>query len=127
MQPEKRNLLDDVMTDGGAAARRESILRAGGKIMRRRRAVRFASRTLGLVAVVLLAAVVVYRKPALPKPTLAHTQKTVPTPEQVQYLTDDQLLAFFHDVPVGLLKMPDGKKRLIFLRPGDEAKYVIHL
>jgi hypothetical protein len=127
MQPEKRNLLDSVLSEPGAAARREAVLRMGGRIMRRRRAVRFASRTLGAMAVMMLAALVMWHRNVPQKTALAKPEKSVPASPQVEYLTDDQLLALFHDVPVGLIKLPDGKKRLIFLRPGDEAKYITRL
>jgi hypothetical protein len=48
-------------------------------------------------------------------------------PVRVQYLTDDELLALFPDTPVGLIKTADGRKRLIFPRPGDEEKFITHL
>ena len=41
--------------------------------------------------------------------------------------TNDQLLALFPDTPVGLAKLPNGKKLLIFPRAGDEQKFVTHL
>ncbi|MGA3181370.1 MAG: hypothetical protein ABSF38_13610 [Verrucomicrobiota bacterium] len=127
MQPDKRILLDDVLHATPGDARRQAILRAGGRIMRRRRACRFAARTLVVLAAVILAALAVHRYPAAPKEACALPPKTAPGEEQVQYLTDDQLLALFPNTPVGLIKTPDGKKRLIFPRPGDEAKYIIHL
>ena len=114
MRPEKRFLLDDVLNAPAGQARREATLQAAEKIMRRRRAVRFAARSLAALAVAVLAALAVHQKSAAPQ-------------EQVQILTDDQLLALFPNVPVGLIKTPDGKKRLIFPRPGDEAKYIVHL
>jgi hypothetical protein len=42
-------------------------------------------------------------------------------------LSDEELLALFPDTPVGLATMADGKKRLVFPRPEDEAKFVSHL
>jgi hypothetical protein len=48
-------------------------------------------------------------------------------PLQAQSLTDDQLLGFFPNTPVGLATLPDGKKLLIFPRPGDEARFITRL
>jgi hypothetical protein len=46
---------------------------------------------------------------------------------QPHSLTDDELLALFPDTPVGLATLPDGKKLLIFPRPGDEKRFVTRL
>ena len=46
---------------------------------------------------------------------------------QPRSLTDDELLALFPDTPVGLATLPDGKKLLIFPRPGDEKRFVTRL
>jgi hypothetical protein len=46
---------------------------------------------------------------------------------QPRSLTDDELLALFPNTPVGLATLPDGKKLLIFPRPGDEKRFVIRL
>jgi hypothetical protein len=127
MQPEKRNLLDDVLNDPVAEGRREATLWAGGRIMRRRRAVRFAARSLAVLALALLAALTIQKKLSAPKVAIVPPTNPAPSEAQVQYLTDDQLLALFPNTPVGLIKTPGGKKRLIFLRPGDEEKYIIHL
>ena len=43
------------------------------------------------------------------------------------FRTDEQLLALFPKTPVGLAKLGNGKKMLIFPRPADEARYVVHL
>jgi hypothetical protein len=37
------------------------------------------------------------------------------------------LLALFPDTPVGLITLENGKKRLIFPRPGDQERFVKHL
>jgi hypothetical protein len=50
-----------------------------------------------------------------------------PQPAQVQYLTDDQLLAYFPNTPIGLIKTANGRKSLIFPHPGDEEKFIIRL
>jgi len=46
---------------------------------------------------------------------------------QPHSLTDDELLALFPNTPVGLATLPDGKKLLIFPRPGDEKRFVTRL
>jgi hypothetical protein len=33
----------------------------------------------------------------------------------------------FPNTPVGLASLPDGKKRLIFPRPGDEQRFITKL
>lgn len=45
-------------------------------------------------------------------------------PVRSQSLTDDELLALFPNTPVGLATLPDGRKRLIFPRPGDEKRFI---
>jgi hypothetical protein len=37
------------------------------------------------------------------------------------------LLALFPNTPLALVKLSGGKKVLIFPRPADEARYVVHL
>ena len=59
MRPEKRFLLDDVLNAPAGQARREATLQAA-EIMRRRRAVRFAARSLAALAVAVLAALAVH-------------------------------------------------------------------
>jgi hypothetical protein len=46
---------------------------------------------------------------------------------QSHSLTDDKLLALFPNTPAGLATLPDGKKLLIFPRPGDEKRFVTRL
>jgi hypothetical protein len=41
----------------------------------------------------------------------------------VNYLSDDQLLALFPNIPVGVATV-GGKKVLIFPRPGDNERFV---
>jgi len=48
-------------------------------------------------------------------------------PVQTGILTDQQLLALFPNIPVGLATLRDGRKVLIFPRPADEARYMAHL
>jgi hypothetical protein len=127
MPPEKRILLDDVLGAPADDARRAATLLAAGKIMRRRRTIRFAARSAALLAVALFAALAIHQKASAPKMARVLPAKPAPIQEGVQYLTDEQLLSLFPNVPVGLIQTSDGKKRLIFPRPGDEAKYIIHL
>jgi hypothetical protein len=118
MKPEKQNLFDDVL----GQARREATLRAGGEILRRRRFKRAAARSLAVLAVAALAVVAMHQKH--PAPVVA---KSSPPPVRVQYLTDEELLALFPNTPVGLIKTADGRKKLIFPRPGDEEKFIVRL
>lgn len=121
MKPEKQRLLHDLL---GGDEGREATLLAGARILRRRRQWRAASRGLGLL-VALLAAGIWLEWANPPKPSVqAAVTAASPVPAQPQALTDDQLLALFPDTPVGLVKLPDGRKRLIFPRPGDEEKFV---
>ncbi|HTV39718.1 MAG TPA: hypothetical protein VMF08_04025 [Candidatus Sulfotelmatobacter sp.] len=128
MKPEKERLIDDLLD---AQNRREATLRAGAQILRRRRHWRAARQTLAVTALVAVAAVFIGRND--------HPQKTAPisvavpvaeekpAPVQAGVLTDEQLLALFPNTPVGLAKLSNGKKVLIFPRPADEARYVVHL
>ncbi|MCI0747017.1 MAG: hypothetical protein L0Y58_16560 [Verrucomicrobia subdivision 3 bacterium] len=50
-----------------------------------------------------------------------------PSAPSVQSLTDAELLALFPDTPVGLVTLANGRKRLIFPRPGDEERFVKRL
>jgi hypothetical protein len=48
-------------------------------------------------------------------------------PLQAQSLTDEELLSLFPNTPVGLATLPNGKKLLLFPRPGDAAKFITRL
>jgi hypothetical protein len=119
MKPEKRILLDDVLGHD----RREATLLAGGKILRRRRFKRAATRSLAFLAVAVLAVVAIHQTP----PATVVSVKPAPPAARVQYMTDDELLALFPNTPVGLIKTADGRKHLIFPRPGDEKKFITRL
>jgi ferric-dicitrate binding protein FerR (iron transport regulator) len=123
VKPEKRILLEDVLGD----ARREVTLRAGGRILRRRRWQRAAARSLAVLAAAALAALAIHQK--RPQPVVAQSgpAESGSSAVRVQYLTDDELLALFPNTPVGLITTADGRKRLIFPHPGDEEKYITHL
>ena len=122
MKPEKQRLLHDLL---GGDERREATLLAGARILRRRRQWRATSR--GLVIVLAMATAGLWLERAdLSKPTVGKPAQlaAAPVPARPQAFTDDQLLALFPNIPVGLAKLPDGHKRLIFPRPGDEQKFV---
>ena len=122
MRPEKRHLIHDLL-DGQPDARREATLLAGGRILRRRRWRRVAVRSFTLAAIA-GAAVLSLERLRMPR-QIAHTAP--PPSVQTRELTDDQLLALFPDTPVGLATLADGRKRLIFPRPGDQQKFVTRL
>ena len=131
MKPEHHHLLQDLLEGNDALAQRDSILSAGHRVLRRKRHVRFLTRALAAATCAVLAALAVSRitAPRPPAPTgaprLAATQPAPPMP-RVQEITDDELLALFPGTPVGLVKV-DGKQRLIFPRPGDEARFIVRL
>jgi glucose/arabinose dehydrogenase len=125
MKPEKQQLIHDLL-DG--ENRREITLLAGTKILRRRRHRRVVWRTLAVMA--LAAATVLFVKQNRQQRTLAQISppQTKPAaPLQAQSLTDEQLLSLFPNTPVGLATLPNGKKLLIFPRPGDAAKFISRL
>jgi len=130
MNPEKQQLIHDLMNEGDGDARRTETLLAGGRILRRRRLVRHATQLLVVLSIVALAAVCVQqwlgRKPVDVTHTPQHVLPVVASTE-IHRLTDDELLALFPDVPVGLATLSDGTKKLIFPRPGDEARFIKHL
>ncbi|HEY2081463.1 MAG TPA: hypothetical protein VGI88_01670 [Verrucomicrobiae bacterium] len=126
MKPENENLIRDLLEDD---SRRENILHAGTRILRRRRqwrAVRGGATVLGIILAVTVLWLRRETSRALPA-QLANAAPKSSTVSQVQALTDDELLALFPNTPVGLASLPDGKKRLIFPRPGDEAKFITRL
>jgi hypothetical protein len=125
MKPEKQQLIHDLL-DG--ENRREITLLAGTKILRRRRHRRVVWRTLAVMA--LAAATVLFVKQNRQQRTLAQIsppQAKPAAPLQAQSLTDEQLLSLFPNTPVGLATLPNGKKLLIFPRPGDAAKFISRL
>jgi len=124
MKPEKINLIHDLLEDG-VSTRREATLFAGSRILRKRRARRATTRLLLATAVVAVVTTISV-KTMRPPPRLITT--SVPAlPAQQSSLTDEELLALFPDTPVGLLTLQNGKKLLVFPRPGDEARFVTRL
>ena len=126
MKPEKQQLIQDLLGD---ESRREATLLAGARILRRRRHWRVATRS---VALALVAAAMVVsleqiksRRPAVEISAPMSLPVAVAQPRS---LTDNELLALFPtNTPIALATLADGKKRLIFPRPGDEKRFVIRL
>jgi type VI protein secretion system component VasK len=124
MKPEKQNLIHDLL-DG--ESRREATLLAGTAILRRRRQWRATRQVLGLIAFAGVATWLVEQTNERLAPVqIAAPAQSLP-PLHIQSLTDDQLLALFPNTPVALATLPNGKKMLIFPRPGDEAKFMTRL
>jgi anti-sigma-K factor RskA len=124
MKPEKQNLIRDLLDEDSM---REATLLAGAQILRRRRHWRVARRGVAVMVLVALAAGLVLRKGTGTSPQVAvATTKAAPV-SQVHEMTDDELLALFPNTPVALASLPDGKKRLLFPRPGDEQKFIKRL
>lgn len=122
MKPEKQQLIHDLL-DG--ESRREATLLAGTAMLRRRRHWRAAWRALGLMALAGLTALVIEQNSRRRVPTQIAMPATKPSASlQIKSLTDEELLGLFPNTPVGLATLPNGRKMLIFPRPGDEAKYV---
>jgi hypothetical protein len=127
MKPDRQHLLHELL-GGEPGARREATLLAGARILRRRRHWRAATRGLACALPLLVAGlwwnIAPRPRPSTPAPLAAQPP---PAPAGPKELTDAELLALFPDTPVGLATLANGKKQLIFPRPGDEAKYVVHL
>ena len=125
MKPEKQQLIHDLLAD---PSRREATLLAGTKILRRRRQWRIARQTFALVTLIPAILVMVWQNRQPRMVAKVESPATRPAPAfQAQSLTDEQLLALFPNIPVGLARLPNGKKLLIFPRPADEARYLTRL
>lgn len=127
MKPEKQNLIHDLLDND---ASRDAILLAGGRVLRRRRHLRIAIRSVGVLAAVAVIAMLWLLKES-PHPSNVQVAsvppKVAPAPK-AQALTDEQLLSMFpSNTPVGLASLSDGKKRLIFPRAGDEQRFITRL
>ena len=120
MKPEKRHLLQDLLDEQRAACR-EATLQAGGRILRRKRWRRRAVLCCGVMALLAIAAFSIERLASSRAPGLTAVPQPASSP---QSLTDDELLALFPDTPVGLVTLENGKKRLVFPRPGDQERFV---
>lgn len=126
MKPEKENLIHELLGDDSS---REAILSAGSRVLRRRRQWCVARQVLGALMLIAVTAVFYLRRES-PRPLESIVSQNAPKPApgpQVHALSDDELLALFTNTPVGLIPLADGKKKLIFLRPGDEQKFITKL
>lgn len=123
MKPEKQHLLDE-LRNGGGGQQREETLRAGAVILRRRRWKRAAAQGTAAAMAVILGGMLAERT-LTQQPTTAPAIAQVAAPK-LKYLTDEELLAMFPDAPVGLAKAGESK-RLIFLNPADEKRYVARM
>jgi len=124
MKPEKQNLIRDLMGDNSA---REATLLAGAQILRRRRHWRAARQVAAVLALVAIIVGLALRKEIRTSPQLAVATPKAPQISQVHEMTDDELLALFPNTPLALAPVLDGKKRLFFLRPGDEQRFIKRL
>jgi hypothetical protein len=122
MNPEKQKLIQELL-DVQAATRREATLLAGARMLRRRRWRRTALPTALSAACVLGITAAFFWNTAQQGPSASAVQSPPPEPPP-KGLTDSELLALFPDTAVGLITLEDGRKRLIFPRAGDEARYV---
>jgi len=123
MKPEKQSLIHDLL-DEQRDRRREATLLAGGRILRRRRWRRVTLPGLAVLTLLALATFLLQRSG--PRPPAILTAVPSPAPA-AQSLTDAELLALFPNTPVGLLTLENGRKRLIFPRPGDEERFIKRL
>ena len=125
MKPEKQDLIRDLLENHSA---RDATLLAGAQILRRRRHWRTARQGTVVLALVTVASVLALRKESPEAPRLAAAAVNATPVAQVHEMTDDELLSLFPtNTPVALAPLSDGKKRLIFLRPGDEQRYIKRL
>lgn len=126
MKREKENLIHDLLDDDSS---REAILSAGCRVLRSRRQWRVARQVVAALALIAVTAVFYLRRET-PRPleSMASQNALKPAPgPQVHALSDDELLALFTNTPVGLIPLADGKKKLIFPRPGDEQRFITKL
>ncbi len=130
MNPDKQRLIQDLMTDGREDARQAETLLAAAGVLRRRRRERQVTRALLVAGIAALATLCVQRWTTRDSRVVTEVAKHSPSapPSALSHrLSDDELLALFPDTPVGLATLSDGRKRLIFPRPGDEARFITHL
>jgi hypothetical protein len=146
MKPEHQHLLDDLW-ESDSNTRREATLQAGKAILRRKRQIRFITRlgAGGLCAATLVGILWMFGGSPTPKPAFSAQSPTPalapapatntvhmaandpkPKPPAIKDLTDDELLARFPGIPVGIT-IVNGRKCLIFPRPEDQQKYVLQI
>lgn len=120
MKPEKSRLIHELFEGPEQQERRDAVLLAGRRALRRRRWRRTVLRSSVLLALFTLAMLPVYYR-------MAHREQplvAVPPPKPaVHYLSDEQLLALFPNTPVGLAKVGD-RKVLIFPRASDRERFL---
>jgi hypothetical protein len=131
MKPERHQLLRDLLNDHDVVAERAAVLNAGHRALRRKRHVRYLTRTLTAtafagLAILAISRITVTRQPTSGPGTRVTTVRPTPPAVHLEVITDDELLSLFPGTPVGLVKVK-GKQRLIFPRPGDEARCIVHL
>jgi hypothetical protein len=119
---EKQKLIQE-MLDEQSPSRREATLLVGRQILRQRRVRRVALRGTLVMASILFIAMLLLRNTSQPRTPVSVIQSPVAEPA-LKGLSDAELLALFPDTAVGIITLEDGTKRLIFPRPGDEARYV---
>ena len=126
MKPE-HNLLDDTIMPAG---HREALLRAGSRVLRRRRHKRIAGQCLAIALFVVAAVFFLDKRPTITTTVpnaAATTVRSQTGARALNTLTDDELLSLFPKTPVGMAKLSNGQKVLIFPRPGDEKRFITHL
>jgi hypothetical protein len=133
MNPEKESLLRELL-ETDTASHRDRVLTAGRRALRTKRRWRIARRYIGASAL-LVSLIAVF--PSLKQsnqidaknaPSIVSSRPaSAKSPEpHVRYLSDSELLALFPGTPVALATV-DGKKRLLFPRLGDEARFVAEI
>lgn len=123
MNREKQQLIHDLFDD---ESQRQTVLLAGNRMLRRRRHWRVAGPVLTLLMMaIIVGALWLGQKNSSQSPIQASVTAAKPsTQTQARSLTDDELLALFPHTPVGLVTLSNGKKLLIFPRPGDERQFI---
>ena len=119
-------MLDEVFDETGGDECRGAILLAANRILRHRRWKRRTAQSVVFMVTAALATLAVQRVTAPRNRGAAPVVQTT-APDPMHPLSDDELLALFPDTPVGLVTLPDGRKRLIFPRPGDEQRFIVRL
>ena len=110
MKPEHHHLLHDLLASGDRAAQRDAVLNATYPVLRRKRHMRYLTRTLPVAAFAGLAALAITKMGAPGSRSSGARSKLAATPSppavsHVQVITDDELLALFPGTPVGLAKV----------------------
>jgi hypothetical protein len=133
MNPEKESLLQDLL-DGDTHSHRDRALLAGRRALRTKRRWRIARRYVAASALLFALSVLLPvwkpstqtdpKKQSAAVSTLPASNK--PATPTIHYLSDSELLNLFPGTPVALATI-DGKKRLIFPRLGDEARFVAEI